>query len=109
MLTSPDGLAWTSRVSPAESGFVNVFAGGNKFIAIEDTGRLLTSDDGMSWRETRAGEPSDGTEPFFWTRTAGAFGGNAYSVVGPNSRHSFGLDAESWSEENDNAFNYFEA
>lgn len=109
LLTSPDATAWTSQTSPAAAGFANVFAGGSKFVAIEDTGRFLTSDNGLTWRQTRAGAPPDATPPFFWTRTAGAFGGNAYSVVGPNSYHSFGPNAETWSEQNDSRNHYFEA
>jgi hypothetical protein len=109
LLTSPDGTTWTKRTSPAANGFANVFAGGSKFVAIEDTGRFLTSNDGMTWHQTRAGAPPDDTPPFFWTRTAGAFGGNAYSAVGPNGYHSFGPAAETWSEQNDNRNHYFEA
>lgn len=109
LLTSPDGEVWTSESTPAEQGFVTVFAGDGKFVAVESSGRFLTSEDGASWTQTRANAPSDETEPFFWTRTGGAWGEDVYSVVGPNGYHSFSSDADSWEEEPGGTFNYFEA
>lgn len=108
LLTSPDAVSWTEiSASPALTGFVDIFAG-PALVAIENTGRFLTSSDGTNWIETRPDAPSDATEPFFWTRTAGAHGANIDSVVGPNSHLSHSPDATTWTEGNDFDFNYFQ-
>jgi hypothetical protein len=108
LLTSPDGATWTEAPSPAEGGFVGIFAG-DRLVAIEATGRLVSSLDGSVWELSRADAPPDETERFFWTRTAGAFGGGNYTLVGPNSYLSHSPDALAWTEGTDGGFNYWEA
>lgn len=110
LVSSSDGDSWTELASPAEndSGFVDIFAG-PKLVAIEDSGRFVTSDDGTNWTETRANAPDDDTEPFFWTRTAGAYGGGTYGVVGPASYTSTSADANTWSDQTGEQFQYFDA
>lgn len=108
LLTSTDGLNWSSGPRPAQAGFVDIFAG-DRLVATEETGRVVMSEDGTSWVASRAEVPPETTEPFFWTRTAGAFGGGAYALVGPNSYHSSSADALSWVEHAGGSFNYYEA
>ncbi len=108
LVTSTDGISWSALTSPAESGFVDIFAG-PKLVAIEDTGRFITSENGTSWSETRADSPPDATEPFFWTRTAGTYGGGAYGVVGPASYTSTSVDGTSWANQTSGQFQYFNA
>lgn len=108
LISSSDGNTWTALTSPAESGFVDLFAG-PKLVAIESTGRFLTSEDGSTWTQTRADGPPDATEPFFWTRTAGAFGDGKYGVVGPASYTSTSTDASTWTEYSSQSFQYFNA
>ncbi|MBX3744738.1 MAG: hypothetical protein KF833_05465 [Verrucomicrobiae bacterium] len=108
LLSSLDGLVWSPLVSPAIGGFVDLFAG-DVLVAMEDSGRFLTSADGLAWTETRAGTPPDETLPFFWTRTAGAFGNGVYSVVGPNGHTSTSADAATWGEFRGGGFLYLDA
>lgn len=111
VLTSTDGLNWTGQSSPAEQGWTTVFSSEDRFIAIETSGRFLSADESLEWSEVRAPLPPEnsGLEPFFWTRTAGAFGDGIYSVVGPASHVSSSPDGTEWSELSPGGFDYYEA
>jgi hypothetical protein len=54
VMTSPDGVAWTSQASAADNGWYGVTWGGpsgqQKFVAVAVTGtgnRVMTSPDGL--------------------------------------------------------------
>jgi hypothetical protein len=49
ILTSPDGVVWTLRVSAAPGGLRTVAYGNGQFVAGGDHGTVLTSSDGISW------------------------------------------------------------
>jgi len=108
LISSVDGNTWAVQSSPALTGFVDIFAS-DQLVAIEESGRFVTSSDGSTWVESRADTPSGATEPFFWTRTAGAGEGDIHSAVGPNSYSSESVDALTWTEHPGGTFNYYEA
>ena len=50
LLTSPDGLAWTPRISGTTYRLKGLAYGGDQYVAVDDQGSVLTSPDGMTWR-----------------------------------------------------------
>ena len=52
VMTSPDGITWTSRSSAADNEWYGVTFGNNLFVAVSSTGsgnRVMTSPDGITW------------------------------------------------------------
>jgi hypothetical protein len=54
IMTSPDGLEWTTRLQPASDGWVSVVWAGElgRFVAARNTGHpdmVMTSEDGFEW------------------------------------------------------------
>ncbi|MDD9268630.1 cadherin-like beta sandwich domain-containing protein [Paenibacillus sp. GCM10023248] len=58
LLTSPDGIDWSSLTWPTEAPTGNLYSvayAGNKFIAVGENGTVLTSLDGKTWDYESAG------------------------------------------------------
>jgi hypothetical protein len=51
ILTSPDGVTWTSRGSWTSRWLFGVTYGNNTFVAVGEGGTILTSPDGVSWTQ----------------------------------------------------------
>jgi predicted RecA/RadA family phage recombinase len=52
VMTSPDGITWTSRTSAADNSWTSVTYGNGLFVAVSGTGtgdRVMTSPDGITW------------------------------------------------------------
>ena len=52
VMTSPDGVTWTSRTSAADNNWSAVTWGNNLYVAVSNTGttnRVMTSPDGITW------------------------------------------------------------
>jgi len=50
LLTSPDGITWTSRTSGFGANFINKVAFGNGlWVAVGENGTITTSSDGITW------------------------------------------------------------
>jgi hypothetical protein len=52
VMTSPDGITWTSRTSAADNGWYGVTYGNGLFVAVAFSGtgnRVMTSPDGITW------------------------------------------------------------
>jgi hypothetical protein len=52
VMTSPDGITWTSRTSAADNSWLGVTYGNNTFVAVANTGtgnRVMTSPNGITW------------------------------------------------------------
>jgi hypothetical protein len=51
IMTSPDGINWTLRISPADHNWKSVTYGEGLFVAVASTGtnRVMTSPDGINW------------------------------------------------------------
>lgn len=49
IMTSPDGLQWTSRVSPTKENLLGLFWDGHQYLAGGDKGTILSSPDGIHW------------------------------------------------------------
>ena len=55
LLTSPDGLTWTSRDSTVTNNLLGVFWDGQQYLVGGDRGTLLTSPDGINWSRRTSG------------------------------------------------------
>jgi len=49
ILTSSDGISWTSRTSGISKLLNGVTYGNNTFVTVGNSGTILTSPDGNSW------------------------------------------------------------
>ena len=49
ILTSSDGISWTSRTSGISNSFYGVTYANSTFVAVGDSGTIITSSDGTSW------------------------------------------------------------
>ncbi len=82
VMTSPDGITWTSRPVPAANAWWSVTYGGGLFVAVAIDGfgnRVMTSPDGENWT-SRTSAADNG-----WTGVAynnGTFVAVAWSGAG---------------------------
>jgi predicted RecA/RadA family phage recombinase len=63
VMTSPDGITWTSRTTPAvDKGWYAVAYGNSLFVAVADSGtgnRVMTSPDGITWTSRTSASDND--------------------------------------------------
>jgi photosystem II stability/assembly factor-like uncharacterized protein len=55
IMTSPDGLKWTSRISPTKKNLLGLFWDGQQYLAGGDKGTILSSPDGIKWTHRNSG------------------------------------------------------
>jgi hypothetical protein len=91
ILSSPDGVAWTPRTSPVPFANLNSVAFGNGlFVAVGDSGTLLTSSAGVNWI-------SNG--PIALNHLRGvAFGNDLFVAVGDAGTIRTSNDAVIWNQ-----------
>jgi len=87
IMTSPDGLAWTTRTSPVTNNLLGVFWDGHQYLAGGDKGTLLASPDGVTWTPRNTGSEID--------LSGFSFSGTRYVVVG-NDGILISDDALTW-------------
>jgi hypothetical protein len=64
VMTSPDGLTWTSQTSAADNDWTSVTYGNNLFVAVASSGtgnRVMTSSDGIEWTSQTSAADNDWT------------------------------------------------
>ncbi len=88
ILTSPDGLSWTTRVSGTSSRLDGVMWTGSQFVIITETGRALTSTDGIAWTSNSGGFSS-------WVEGL-AWDSGKYIVVGASGQIASSPDGVLW-------------
>jgi beta-lactamase regulating signal transducer with metallopeptidase domain/biopolymer transport protein ExbD len=89
IMTSPDGLQWTSQSSPTKSNLLGLFWDGHQYLAGGDFGTILSSPDGITW-----------TPRVSHTRVSiygFAYSGSLYVAVG-NDGISTSPDSINWTE-----------
>jgi len=76
ILTSPDLINWTERISPVAVDLYRVVFGNGVFVAVGENGTILTCPDGRNWTQRSSGT----------TRNLNgvAYGNNTFTVVGDN-------------------------
>jgi hypothetical protein len=72
ILTSPDGITWTTRTSGGSGYLASVTYGNNRFVAVGDPGTILSSIDGRNWTTSNVAGSLSGV----------AYGNNQFVVVG---------------------------
>jgi hypothetical protein len=55
IMTSPDGLKWTSRTSTTKNNLLGLFWDGHQYLAGGDQGTILSSPDGIKWTSRDSG------------------------------------------------------
>jgi uncharacterized delta-60 repeat protein len=88
ILTSPDGTAWTNRVSGNALWLVAAGYGDGRFIVVGDRGTILTSPDGVAWTARASGTTA---------RLNGiAYGGGRWLAVAESGELLTSTDAIAW-------------
>lgn len=97
IMTSPDGVTWTERISPNTSKlFRDVVFGGNQFVAVGSGGAGMTSPDGITWTLRTL---SDVTKNYY----AVAYGNNTYVAVGGSGGAiATSSDGNTWANQTSN-------
>jgi hypothetical protein len=88
ILTSADGINWSSRTSGTGSSIYGVAQGNKNIIAVVENGLILSSSDGSSW-ENKTTNTSD----FHYGIT---FKGITYITVGKSGKIYSSTDGSSW-------------
>ena len=76
ILTSPDGVSWTTRTSGTSSGLNGVAYGNGTFVAVGYNCAILTSPDGVAWTTRISGTCSGLNGVTYGNNTFVAVGGN---------------------------------
>ena len=102
VMTSPDGITWTTRTSAANNDWRDVAWGGpagqEKFVAVSGTGtnnRVMTSPDGITWT-TRTSASNNYWNSVTWGGPAGQETFVAVSNTGTGTRVMTSADGITW-------------
>jgi tetratricopeptide (TPR) repeat protein len=87
IMTSPDGIAWTSRASPTTRNLLGLFWDGHQYLAGGDHGTILASPDGIAWTKRDSGSDIN-----FYSFSCS---GSRYVAVG-NDGIRFSTDSVTW-------------
>lgn len=89
VITSPDGISWTSRTSNTGNDLYKVISVGNQFIAVGNSGTIITSPDGITAWTVRTSGTAE--------RLRGvAFGNGTYVAVGDQNTRTTSADSIAW-------------
>lgn len=92
VLTSPDGLSWTSRISGTTAGLVGIDGSGNNVVAVGGPGNLITSfDRGATWSSNKNVNTSS---PLYGVTWSGSF--SRFIVVGGGGTVLGSSDMMTW-------------
>ncbi len=92
ILTSPDGITWTSQTPGTSAGLLsNVVHYGSQFVAVGSSGEILTSPGGTTWTSQTSGT----TELLFRI----SHDGSQFVVVGLNGTILTSLDGTTWTSQ----------
>jgi photosystem II stability/assembly factor-like uncharacterized protein len=88
ILTSEDGITWTSRTSGTSDFLSGVSFGNGTFVTVGAGGTILTSRDGISWTSRSSGSESD----LFGV----TFGDGTFVAIGTGGTILTSIDGISW-------------
>ncbi|MBN1981153.1 MAG: hypothetical protein JW795_06455 [Chitinivibrionales bacterium] len=88
ILTSPDGITWTSRTVPVNKELFFVTGSNSQLLAVGDTGTILTSPDGVTWTAR-----SSGTTVQLY---GAAWNGTVWVIVGEGGITATSTDGIEW-------------
>jgi serine/threonine protein kinase/Tfp pilus assembly protein PilF len=87
IMTSPDGIIWTSRTSPTTNNLFGLFWDGHQYLAGGDHGTILASPDGITWTNRASGSDIN-----FYSFS---YSGSRYAAVG-NDGICISTDSVAW-------------
>lgn len=77
ILTSPDGITWTQRMTSSTSTLTGVVWSGTQFVAVGSLGAIFTSANGMAWTSRSSGT-TDYLSGVVWSGTQYVAVGSSY-------------------------------
>lgn len=94
ILTSEDGLTWSTRTSPTSAFLRDVIFVNNLWIAVGNSGTILTSQNGKNWTERSSGSDA--------TLIRITYGNQKYVVSGQSGTILTSTDAINWTASDTN-------
>jgi hypothetical protein len=95
IVTSPDGVTWTTRVAENGQSLRGVVWSGALFVSVGFTGQIRTSPDGITWTQrTPAGGFSDPGDDFFGV----TWDGSLFVAVGTAGEIQTSPDGITWTQ-----------
>ncbi|MBF0537715.1 MAG: hypothetical protein HQL03_05615 [Nitrospirae bacterium] len=88
ILTSPGGVAWTTRTSGTSYDLAGVIYGRNTFVAVGYSGTILTSSDGVTWVARNSGTS--------YALFGVSYGNNTFVAVGDSGTILISSDGVTW-------------
>ncbi len=91
ILTSAEGISWTSRTSGKKNYVSRVTYGNNIFVAVGSGGTILTSSDGITWTSR--------TQSFHDNLIGVTYGNNSFMAVGEYGKIHTSTDGITWTSQ----------
>ena len=91
ILTSPDGITWTPRVSNTGASLLAIVAAGNQFITVGAGGRIVVSSSGNTWNVAQSKTAS--------TLAGITWSGAQFVAVGASGAVATSTDGVTWSSQ----------
>ena len=91
IISSSDGITWTSRTSSSTKAFEGVTYGKDTFVAVGESGTILTSTDGISWTSRTSGTPQ-------WLEEV-TYGKNIFVALGDSGTILTSPDGITWTSQ----------
>ncbi len=88
IITSSDGLQWSTRANPTDKSLFGVSYGDHQFVAVGEAGTIITSPDGVLWTARESGSTN--------SLSAICYGGGTFVAVGDNGTILSSADALNW-------------
>lgn len=93
IVTSPEGVTWTSRALPSTANLQSVAYGQGVFVAVGYQGVALSSSDGATWKKQQP--PVTGSTEML---ASVAYGNGRFVAVGTTLRYWTSTDGATWKE-----------
>ena len=91
IVTSPDGITWTSQRSPISAMLWLVTYGNSMFVAFSDSGSIITSPDGITWTKQ--------TSPVSTRIESVTYGNGMFVAVGASGSIVTSTDGITWTRQ----------
>lgn len=95
ILTSPDGVTWTSRASTTSSDLLGITWSGTQFVAVGANGTILASPDGVTWTAQVSGI-TNGLRAVLWAGTQFVAVGSSVSNISGDAPILTSPDGRVW-------------
>lgn len=97
VLSSSDGITWTSRNSNSTKTLYNIIWGDNRYLSVGESGAIITSTDGINWTSLNSGT-TENLKGAVWN-------GSIYVIVGRSGTILTSTNGDLWTSRISNTTN----